>query len=392
MPERKLPQLAFLLILFCSMLFVECAWDPVSVRAADQENCMLCHRYSGLGCFDKDTGTKKIFYVNEGLYSNTVHNNVLCSHCHLDLKEVPHKPAKKVDCGTKCHVKDPSTNKDFSHKVVVDEFKKSEHGKSSLFTYTDNQPRCKYCHTNPLYSPLRGIMAQKPGCESEALARCLSCHEKSPWTKRFLNHFVSRTSSRWNNKEVVDLCNNCHADEKLMHGFGLETTLNFKNTFHYRNVKYESENAANCLSCHAPNQAIEFEEGKPVRFSAHSIKSADDPESALFKEHRPATCGQLGCHEGANRFFASGGVHGTGVKASLLRKRLIDEGEELTQEEKDGIKADIKKNKWEKLQLTIIWAIKAFYKLMIILVGGGMFLHQMLDLRITLKERREGRH
>jgi len=63
MPERKLPQLAFLLLIFCSMLFVECAWDPVLVRAANQENCMLCHRYSGLGCFDKDTGVKKIFYV-----------------------------------------------------------------------------------------------------------------------------------------------------------------------------------------------------------------------------------------------------------------------------------------------------------------------------------------
>ena len=122
-----------------------------------------------------------------------------------------------------------------------------------------------------------------------------------------------------------------------MHGFGLETTLNFKNTFHYRNVKYESDNAANCLSCHAPKQEIEIEEGKKVRFSAHSIKTADNPESALFKEHRAATCGQLGCHEGANRFFASGAVHGTGVKATLLRKQLIAEGEELTQEEKEAI-------------------------------------------------------
>jgi hypothetical protein len=383
MPNKKVPQFFFLFTILCSMVLVDLAWNPVLARAADQENCMLCHRYSGLGCFDRDTGTKKIFYVSGVLYSNSVHNNVLCSHCHLKLKEVPHKPAKKVDCGTQCHVKDPSTDKNFSHKIVVDEFNKSVHGKSLLFITRDKSLRCKYCHTNPLYSPLRGIMAQKPGCESEALGRCLSCHEKSPWAERFLKHFVSRTTSRWNNKQIVDLCNNCHVNKELMHSFGLETTANFKGTFHFRNVKYEADNAANCLSCHGPKQ---------LGFSAHSVKSVDDPESLLFKDKRVAVCGQPNCHEGANRYFASGAVHGTGIKSALLQKRLIEEGEELTQEEKASLKEEIKENKMDKLQLTIIWGIKTFYKLMIILVGGFMFIHQMLDLRITLKERREGRH
>ncbi len=381
MLHKKVLQIITLFIVF-TIFYVLFPCNPV--RAADQENCMLCHRYSGLGCFDKDTGAKKIFYVNEALYKNSVHNNVLCTHCHLDLKEVPHKPAKRVDCATKCHVKDPSTNKNFSHKIVVDEFKESTHGKSPLFVNKDTSShRCKYCHTNPLYSPLRGIMAQKPGCESEVLGRCLSCHEKSPWTERFLKHFVSRTSSRWSKKEIVELCNACHADEGIMHSFGLETTANFKSTFHYRNIKYETDNAADCLSCHGPNK---------LGFSAHSIKTADDKESPLYLENRPATCGQINCHEGANRFFASGGVHGTGVKASLLQKKLIDEGEELSTEEKVSIKEEIAKNKTEKLKLTIIWGIKAFYKLMIVLVGGFMFIHQALDLRITLKERKEGGH
>src|SRR3972149_6885897 len=119
MADKRVPRFIFLLIVLCFTIFVYVAWSPRSARAADQENCMLCHRYSGLGCFDKGTGAKKIFYVSEGLYRNTVHTGVLCSHCHLDVTEVPHKPAKKVNCGTQCHVKDPSTNKDCSHKIVV---------------------------------------------------------------------------------------------------------------------------------------------------------------------------------------------------------------------------------------------------------------------------------
>lgn len=383
MADKRVPRFIFLLIVLCVMIFVCVVWSPKSARAADQENCMLCHRYSGLGCFDKETSAKKIFYVSEGLYRNTVHTGVLCSHCHMDVTEVPHKPAKKVNCGTKCHVKDPSTDKDFSHKIVVDDFKKSIHGKSTLFVFEDGQPRCKYCHSNPLYSPLKGILAQKPGCESEALVRCVGCHEKSPWADRFLKHFVSRTAPRWDKKQTVELCNNCHADKKLMQNFGLESTDNFKQTFHWRNVKYEAENGADCLSCHGSGK---------LGLSAHMIKSVDDPESPIFQDHRAKVCGQPSCHEGANKYFASGAVHGAGVKTALLEKQLREKSEDLTPEEKTKLKAKIEDTSMTKLQLTIIWAIKSFYKLMIILVGGFMFLHQMLDLRITLKERREGRH
>ena len=47
---------------------------------ADPENCQLCHRYSGLAAFTPESGTKKIFYVNEAIYRNTVHGNVQCTH------------------------------------------------------------------------------------------------------------------------------------------------------------------------------------------------------------------------------------------------------------------------------------------------------------------------
>ncbi|MGA1840115.1 MAG: hypothetical protein ACMUIU_05765 [bacterium] len=356
---------------------------PVPGKTADQENCQLCHRYSGLAAFTPETGTKKIFYVNENIYRNTVHGSVQCTHCHKDVKEVPHKPTKKVDCGEKCHVKEPSTEKDFSHKPIVEKFKKSSHGQSKLFQYQDGQPKCKYCHQNPRYQPLRGILAKHSEDEQEALSRCMGCHEKDEWTKRFLQHFVSRTSPRWSNREIVDLCNTCHANEEMMSNFMLDTTANFKETFHWRNVKYDMENGAHCLSCHAP---------KALDYDSHDILKSSDPNSPTFLSRRIKTCGQSGCHTAPTSSFVKGSLHGTGLKVALLNTKLEEMEGKLSEKEEEDLTAELKHEKTERLKRRIIWAIKLFYKIMILLVPGTMFIHQMLDLRITLKERKERRH
>lgn len=355
----------------------------IPANAADQENCQLCHRYSGLAAFTPETGQKKIFYVNESIYRKTVHGNVQCTHCHKDVKEVPHKPAKKVDCGVKCHVKEPSSDKDFSHKPIVDKFNAGAHGQSKLFRYEDGQPKCKYCHQNPIYQPLRGILSKHKGVEKDALERCLGCHEKDAWTERFLQHFISRTSARWSNREIVDLCNTCHANEEMMRKFDMDTTANFKETFHWRNVKYETQNGAHCLSCHAPSS---------LGYSPHEILKSSDPNSPSSLVRRIKTCGQEGCHTAPTNLFVKGTLHGTSLKVSLLNTKIEAMEDELSEDEANDLNKELKYHKTERLKRRIIWGIKLFYKIMILLVPGTMFAHQMLDLRITLKEKKERRH
>lgn len=351
--------------------------------AADQENCMLCHRYSGISAFTPETGTKKVFYVNEHIYRNTVHGNVQCTHCHPDVKEVPHKPTKRVDCGAKCHVKEPSTEKDFSHKSIVDEFSNSSHGKSKLFRYEEGQPRCKYCHQNPTYLPINEMLTENQDIEAETLTRCMGCHEKDEWTKRFLKHFVSRTDARWGNRDIVDICNNCHASRELMDKFEVDSTENFKETFHWRNVKYDTHNGANCLRCHAPTT---------LDYSPHNILGADDPNSATNMAHREKTCGQADCHLAPTIPFVKGALHISGTKIPLLEEKLKEMGDDLSEEERAELTEDLKFQKTEKLKKNIIWAIKLFYKIMILLVPGSMLTHQLLDFRNTLKERKKGGH
>jgi cytochrome c len=64
------------------------------VWAVDEENCLLCHRYSGLGRID-EKGKKHLYYVNEALYNRSAHAKVRCGECHADIKGFPHGTVKK---------------------------------------------------------------------------------------------------------------------------------------------------------------------------------------------------------------------------------------------------------------------------------------------------------
>ena len=98
--------------------------------AADEENCLLCHRYSGLGRID-ETGKKHLYYVNEELYNQSVHRKIRCRECHLGIDKFPHGTVHKVDCASVCHLIDASTSNPFSHANMIEKFNLSVHGTGS---------------------------------------------------------------------------------------------------------------------------------------------------------------------------------------------------------------------------------------------------------------------
>ena len=84
-----------------------------------------------MGRYDK-TGKKRVFYVNEKMFANSVHGNLRCKSCHVGLDKIPHTDIKKVDCSTKCHIEEPSTNKEFSHINMIQKYEASGSG-NTLF-------------------------------------------------------------------------------------------------------------------------------------------------------------------------------------------------------------------------------------------------------------------
>ena len=344
----------------------------------DTENCLLCHRYPNMGRYDK-AGSKKIYYINDKLFAKSVHGKLRCKGCHVGLDEIPHTNVKKVDCASKCHIKEPSTGKEFSHENMVKKYQKSVHGveaKTNPKRFPEDLPTCKYCHDNPMYRPPRAIWGKSEALSNETLARCVGCHTSSQWAERFYAHFTHRMRKRRSQAEVVRLCTSCHEDQEKMTRHGLESIETYKDTFHWIQVEYGVENAPDCISCHVP-----------LGYSAHDIRPRTDRISPINMANRVRTCsnpgGMQSCHPGATKKFATGRVHAYGMKAQIMAansNKDLMEDQDITlikeRAEKDFSPAEL-------FHYKILKLIRLFYKVLIASIISFMLVHQVLDYMAT---------
>jgi formate dehydrogenase gamma subunit len=148
--------------------------------------------------------------------------------------------------------------------------------------------------------------------------------------------------SRVSVAHVSQTCSACHEAEGISEKYGipagrLET---YADSFHGLAVRGGSKVAANCASCHG----------------FHDIRPSSDPQSAIHKDNLPATCGR--CHPGAGENFAKGAVHVV-----------------LTAREEP-----------------ILFYVRNFYLVLIVVTISGMSLHNGLDFFRKLKReyRRRG--
>jgi len=139
---------------------------------------MLCHKHFGLSRLDNE-GNTRVLYINESLYERSPHGRIECNDCHQGITEVPHKDVEAVDCTTECHMKEPSGNKKFSHKLVEKRLKKSAHSPydedGKLKKYADDYPGCRDCHEQPLFREFT-LSNKHNNVSAKGVKRCKSCH------------------------------------------------------------------------------------------------------------------------------------------------------------------------------------------------------------------------
>lgn len=128
-------------------------------------------------------------------------------------------------------------------------------------------------------------------------------------------------------------CERCHADLRVTEKFGMKANAvaAFQDSFHGLANKTGSATVANCASCHG----------------VHDIQPSSDPRSHVNSANLAATCGS--CHPGAGKTFAIGEVH-------------VLPGDK------------------EKSHPAVYW-VRESYLWLIWMTIGGMFLHNLLDLR-----------
>jgi hypothetical protein len=284
------------------VLFSCVAW-PSRALAADELNCVLCHKYRGLSRIDEN-GRFRLFYINEGLFKKGPHKRIQCKDCHRDIDRIPHNPAKKVDCTVQCHLIEPSGEEKFSHKPIADILAKSVHGKldeeGNAKEHPQDYPYCTSCHDQPLYRPLSFFKGHESGISERGLSRCKTCHRTGDFAEDFYAHVTSRLQKMRVSREIAGICAKCHGDEEFQERHGLQTNVvsSYWETFHGKAAHFGSEETPDCIDCH-----VVYGE------SVHSIEGKDSPTSAINKNNIAQTCRSSECHTKAGENIAGFQVH-----------------------------------------------------------------------------------
>ncbi|HVU32932.1 MAG TPA: cytochrome b/b6 domain-containing protein, partial [Opitutaceae bacterium] len=266
------------------------------------------------------------------------------------------KLAQTKQCES-CHVGKPNVaDQALRGAKFIASFERSVHG-AALHGGNANAANCVDCHG--AHDMNRAMAADARLNKARVAETCAQCHEKEAAEYRQSVHAGALRRGNIDSATCTDchgehdirapkdptspvhatnvaqqVCGNCHASLKLTRKYGIasNTFQTFEDSYHGLAVRGGSVEVVNCASCH----------------SSHAIKSQDDPTSTINKANLAKTCGQ--CHPGANTRFAVGKVHvspdvGTG---------------------RDG-------------NDPILYIIATIYVLLIIVVVGGMFLHNLLD-------------
>lgn len=284
---------------WCSLILLVMASNAM---AADELNCVLCHKYRGLSRIDQ-AGNFRLFYINQDLFKKGPHKRVQCKDCHTDIQKIPHDPAKKVDCTVQCHLTEPSGKEKFSHKPVAEILSKSVHGKpksTSESEYPEDFPYCTNCHDQPLYRPLSFFKGHKAGVTQRGLSRCKTCHRTGDFAADFYAHVTSRLQKLRVSKEIAGVCAKCHGDAEFQKRHDLQTNVvtSYWETFHGKATFYGSEATPDCIDCHVVS-------GENVHF----IEDKSSSTSAINELNISATCRAPECHSKAGDKIASYQVH-----------------------------------------------------------------------------------
>jgi cytochrome b subunit of formate dehydrogenase len=183
---------------------------------------------------------------------------------------------------------------------------------------------CAQCHADIKEQYQESIHGKSLAAGVTASPTCTDCHGE---------HFIlspKDVRSPVAAKNVsTEVCTPCHASVKLTSKFGLASDRfqSYQDSYHGLAGRAGAMEVANCASCHG----------------VHDIKPSSDSTSRIYPARIAQTCGK--CHPGASANFAKGAVH-------VIPSSGQDE---------------------------ILYFVSQSYIILIIVVIGGMLLHNILD-------------
>jgi hypothetical protein len=340
-------------------LLVAClALGPASAWSQENADCLACHEDRELSA-QRDGKTVSLF-LDEGRFKRSVHAEVPCIGCHVDLdgKELPHEvPLTRVECGG-CHGDELAQHQASLHGQAVARGDPLAprcvtcHGSHEIRAASDSDSPvatlripflCGGCHSEG--SPVqeqreihqdRILENYSESIHGEGLLKkglivaptCASCH-----TAHAIKPHTDPTSSISRGR-IAKTCSKCHAEIEAVHrkvirgelwekqAHVLPACVDCHPPHQIRKVFYDQGMAdADCLTCHARRE-LAAKDGRPLFvergelvLSAHAGVSCSQCHTEVSSSHErpcetirsPVDC--AACHaEVGGRFSAS--THG----------------------------------------------------------------------------------
>lgn len=336
--------------------------DPLQRKVLGVNMCASCHRaqretYDGsdhgralaagvLGaptCVDCHGEHGVLRPSDPSAQASRSHEVAMCLDCHRDRADVRDRVAASAGFisgyESSVHGRD---GKDREAAAVCSDC----HGSHSVKKASDPTSSvarlhiadtCGACHPDQRAAFAASIHGTSLANGSTDAPTCTSCHGEH----MILPHGDQRSPTAAKNVSV-EVCAPCHASVKLAAKYGLAPGRfeSFSDSYHGLAGRAGSTAAANCASCHG----------------VHDILPSSDPRSHIHKDNLAATCGH--CHPGAGRNFTKGSVH---VVASPETDRAI------------------------------FW-VSRIYLLAIVLIIGGMLIHNAFDFVRKTRRKMKERH
>lgn len=288
-------------------------FTPVA-RAADPENCLLCHQFRGLSRLDEPTGRVHMFFVDPDYHHSLQgpHARLACTDCHPreEVAMIPHAPVSRVDCTRTCHLRGSGeVARRFSHTGVAEALQHSVHSPEALakLSFTGgplldkDQSHCLYCHDEPLFRDPRSAVPQISALGEHVFDRCDVCHRQQLPTDvaYYLRHVASRLQPARSNLEQAQVCAVCHSDPAITSAHELsDTVASWVRSFHGKAALLGDQRTADCIACHAARG-----------HNPHQLLSREDSASPVHPTRVADTCSSLQCHPGAAPSFGQAAVH-----------------------------------------------------------------------------------
>ncbi len=226
------------------------------------------------------------------------------------------RKVRLADLCTRCHVENPDVaGRTLYGTPFITSYRDSVHGRA-LYGGNAQAPTCADCHdahmvgraVNPTSTISRGnIVKNCAQCHADAAESYLTSVHASALVR---GHRLAPTCTDCHGEHNImaptdpgapvapvnlsrQVCGGCHGSVRFSERYGVPggQLRTYEDSFHGLAARGGAVEVVNCASCHG----------------YHDVRSPADPQSMTHPDNLAATCGS--CHPGANERFAHGRVH-----------------------------------------------------------------------------------